>query len=421
MRSIVPLAAVFFFGAAAESGAAADPESWLIPADKIYTAPGAAPIAHGAVLTMADTIEAVDTASTPRRTWKGTKTANECRGVVMAGFQNSHVHFIEPRFRDAAQLPNAQLSRDVETMLTMWGFTTVFDVASDQQNTFALRKRIESGEVRGPRIRTVGLPIFPVDGIPSYINDLPADVLARMHQPKNADEARADVRANLAAGADGTKLFMQTSPARDVMRWLTPEVVRAAVEETHAHGKLVFAHPTSVPGLGLAVQNGVDVIVHTTLGEREPWGDDVIRYMVDKHVSVIPTFELWYYELAKENVPAEVADKLVNATLDELRAFRAAGGQVLFGTDVGYMHQYDTAQEFQLMARAGMSTDDILASLTTAPAARFKDQKLGRVEPGYQADLVVLAADPADDVKNFANVRCVFRAGKLIYASGRSP
>jgi imidazolonepropionase-like amidohydrolase len=417
VRSIVSFAALLL-GIAASSEAA---DSWLIPADKIYPAPGSPPISHGAVLTWNQAIEAVDTGNVRRRVSKSTKTATECRGVVVAGFQNSHVHFIEPRFRGAASLPADQLSRDLEAMLTMWGFTTVFDVASDQQNTLALRKRIESGDVRGPRIRTVGLAFFPVDGLPSYINDLPADVLARMHQPRSADEARANVRANIGAGADGTKLFMQTSPARDTMRWLTPEVARAAVDESHAQGKPAFAHPTSLAGLELAVDSGVDIIVHTTLGEPKIWDAGVVKKMVEKHVAVIPTFELWYYELAKESVPAEVVDKLVDATLEELRAFRAAGGQVLFGTDVGYMHAYDTAREFELMAKAGMSADDILASLTTAPAARWKDAMLGRVAPGYQADLVVLGGDPAEDVKNFANVRCVFRAGKLIYASAGSP
>lgn len=415
MRSIVSLAAACLLTVAADSRAAAS-ESWIIPADKIYTAPDAKPLLNGRIILRDGRIVAVLSKSSGLIAPINSVSSN-CRGVVVAGFQNSHVHFIEPRFRDAAHLPAAQLSRDLEDMLTKWGFTTVFDVTSDQQNTFALRKRIESGEVRGPRIRTVGLAIFPVDGLPSYINDLPADVLARLHQPKSADEARADVRANLAAGTDGTKLFMQTSPAQDVIRGLKPDVARAAVEETHAQGKPVFAHPTSLPGLGLAIDSGVDIIAHTTLGEREPWDADVVRYMVAKHVAVIPTFKLWYYELAKEAVPADVSDQLVGATLDELRAFRAAGGKVLFGTDVGYMHSYDTTQEFELMAKAGMSADDILASLTTAPAARWHDKDLGRVEKGYQADLVVLGGDPADDVKNFANVRCVFRGGELIYSS----
>lgn len=418
MRSSVTIAAALLVAAARPASAAE--HSLLIQADKIYPAPGVTPLSNGTVLIRSTRIAGVADERARLAIPAGAETS-DCRGVVVAGFQNSHVHFIEPRFRDAAHVPAAQLSHDIEDMLTKWGFTTVFDVASDQQNTFALRRRIEAGEVRGPRIRTVGLAIFPVEGLPSYISDLPPDVLARMHQPKSAEEARADVRANLAAGTDGTKLFMQTSPARDVMRWLTPVVVRAAVEETHAHGKPVFAHPTSLAGLRLAVDSGVDIIVHTTLGEPKPWDDDVVRDMVAKHVAVIPTFELWYSELAKENVPAEITDKLVNATLDELRAFRAAGGQVLFGTDVGYMHAYDTTQEFELMAKAGMSADDILASLTTAPATRWKDARLGRVAPGYQADLVVLGGDPADDVRNFADVRCVFRAGKLLYASGKSP
>ena len=75
------------------------------------------------------------------------------------------------------------------------------------------------------------------------------------------------------------------------------------------------------------------------------------------------------------------------------------------------MHEFDPTDEYVLMAQAGLTPMQILASLTTAPAARWKESELaGRVAPGLDADLVVLAADPADDVKNFAKVRCVFRA-----------
>ena len=103
---------------------------------------------------------------------------------------------------------------------------------------------------------------------------------------------------------------------------------------------------------------------------------------------------------------------------EELRAFKAAGGQVLFGTDVGYMHDYDPTDEYVLMAKAGMTPGQILESLTTAPAARWKEEKRrGQVAPGFAADLVVLAADPAEDVRNFAKVQCVFRGGTLDLSS----
>ena len=94
-----------------------------------------------------------------------------------------------------------------------------------------------------------------------------------------------------------------------------------------------------------------------------------------------------------------------------------AGGQVLFGTDVGYMTDYDPAEEYRLLARA-LAPMEILASLTTAPAARWKEGEVrGRVLQGQVADLVVLNADPAADAANFANVRCTLRAGNPTYTA----
>jgi imidazolonepropionase-like amidohydrolase len=414
MRSIVSLAALLL-GVAADSHAA---ESWLIPAQKIYTAPDAPPISLGAVLVSKGRIAAVDDGNTRRRPMTGTRIATQCKGVVVAGFQNSHVHFMEPVWNDAAHASADTLSTALTAMLTKYGFTTVFDTGSDQANTIALRERIRKHEVRGPRILTVGLPLYPVDGIPSYIRDMPADVLARLHQPKDAAQARADVRGNLANGADGTKLFLHTSPDQHSVRFMSMDVIRAAVDETHAQGKLVMAHPTSLEAMRAGIAAGVDVLVHTTLGEKAPWDPAVIAQMTQQNMSVIPTFKLWKYELHKENVPAPVVDQLIGATIEELRAFHAAGGQVLFGTDVGYMHDYDPTEEYVYMQQAGLSPTQILASLTTAPAARWKESdRRGRVVPGAEADIVVLAADPAEDVKNFANVRCVFRGGELIYSS----
>jgi imidazolonepropionase-like amidohydrolase len=399
---------------AAVSPARAD--SLLIPADKIYVSPDAPPVLEGAVLVRDGRIAKVVDARS-RRDIPAETFASECRGVVVAGFQNTHVHFIEPRFADAASRPAADLEKALGDMLTSRGFTTVFDVASDEANTLALRARVDKGEVKGPRIFTVGLPLFPPDGIPSYISDLPPDVLARMHQPRTADEARAAVRANLRDGADGTKLFLHTSPREGVITKMSVEVARAAVEETHAKGKLVFAHPTTLEAVRLATDVGVDVLVHTTLGEKQPWDRATLARMKKQRMSVVPTFKLWQYELAKEQVPPPVVDSLVAATFDELGAFRGVQGQVLFGTDVGYMHDDDPTAEYELMARSGMTPAQILASLTTAPAARLEEEKShGQVAPGFAADLVVLGGDPFGDVKQFANVQCVFRGGALIYS-----
>jgi len=391
-------------------------DTWVISAAKVYPAPNAAPVEDGVVLVRAGRITYVGSRASAKIP-KSARPSTCSGGVLTAGFQNSHVHFIEPRWNDAAHQPAAELAQSLEDMLTRYGFTTVFDTASDQANTVALRARIEKGEVRGPRIFTVGLALFPPDGIPSYINDLPPRVLARMHQPQNAQEARAAVRANIAHGAEGTKLFLNTSPRQGVIRKMSAEVARAAVEETHAHGKLVMAHPTSLEAIRLALDAGVDVLVHTTLGEESPWDGATVARMKAAHMSVIPTFKLWPYELKKADVPPSVVDTLVNATFTQLESFNAVQGQVLFGTDVGYMHDYDPTDEYVLMAKAGMSQAQILESLTTAPAQRWKEEKLhGQIAKGFAADLVMLAADPAEDVRNFAKVQCVFRAGTPIYS-----
>ena len=414
MRFIAIAAALVLSAVAATPHAA---ESLLIPADKIYTAPDATPLNQGMILVSNGRIASVADERARIAIPEGTRTS-ECRGVVVAGFQNSHVHFMGPGFEGAAQKSAAELESAVESMLTRYGFTTVFDTASIGENTVSIRARIDKGELRGPRILTVGWGIFPADGVPIYLQHLPPSLLERMPQPRNPGKARQVVRANFAGGADGTKIFLVTPQANWAVKAMAPEVAIAVARETHKRGKLLFAHPTSLAGLRAGLDAGVDVIVHTTLGEKEPWSAELVERMVARRVSVVPTLKLWYFELARQGLPKDVTEKLVGATLEELRTFKVAGGQVLFGTDVGYMTDYDPTDEYVLMSKAGLSASDILASLTTAPAERLKEsRRRGRIAPGMDADLVVLEADPADDVRNFAKVRCVFRGGRQIYAA----
>ena len=219
-------------------------------------------------------------------------------------------------------------------------------------------------------------------------------------------------------GADATKLFLATPQGRGIIARMPLEVAEAAADETHKHGKLIVAHPTDLAGIRTGLRAAVDVMVHTTLGERAPWDAALLQQMVNGHVSVVPTFKLWSYELKKDNVPQETITRLVADTLEELRAFKAAGGQILFGTDVGYMHDYDPTDEYALMAQAGLTPMQILATLTTEPAARWNESKRrGRIEKGFDADLVVLDEDPADDPRNFAKVRCALRAGQIVYSA----
>jgi imidazolonepropionase-like amidohydrolase len=100
----------------------------------------------------------------------------------------------------------------------------------------------------------------------------------------------------------------------------------------------------------------------------------------------------------------------------EVRAFHQLGGQLIFGTDVGYMTDYSTDGEFVELGKSGLDWKDVLAMLTTNPAARMgASEAKGTVSLGKLADLTILSADPAEDLTNFARVQMVIRSGRLIW------
>ena len=344
----------------------------------------------------------------------------DCSGLfVTAGFQNSHVHFTEQKWEDAAHQSAPKLSQQLGEMLTRYGFTSVVDAASTLTNTVALRSRIESAEVRGPRIRTAGLPLYAAGGTPFYLKDtLPPAILTYIEdnlEPTAPEAAVAVVRQDIADGADVIKLFTGSLAAPTKVVPMDLRVAAAAVREAHSQGRLVFAHPSNREGLEIALNAGVDVAAHTTPMSGK-WDDSLIASMREHHMSLIPTLKLWIYEASRGGATPEQAQGFAEQGVAELRQYEQAGGQILFGTDVGYMTDYDPTAEYVLMGRAGLTAMQILDSLTTAPAARFREsESRGRVAPGMEADIVVLGADPRQDVRNFATVRYTIRHGQVIY------
>jgi imidazolonepropionase-like amidohydrolase len=96
--------------------------------------------------------------------------------------------------------------------------------------------------------------------------------------------------------------------------------------------------------------------------------------------------------------------------------FHELGGTLMFSTDVSYMTDYSTEDEFLALQKSGLNLQDMLRMLTTAPAERFGvADKKGTVAVGKAGDLTVLDADPAQDVTAFARVRVAVRNGIVIY------
>jgi imidazolonepropionase-like amidohydrolase len=325
------------------------------------------------------------------------------------------VHILLPGLIHADKLSSEQISSQLQQMLTRWGFTTVFDIASVLQNTNLIRHRIESGEVKGPRILTVGEPFWEKGGTPIYIKGFLEANHISIPEVESTAQAKERVRQQIRDGADGIKIFAN-SVERDDILTMPLDLTQVIAAEAHDAGKPAFAHVSNNQGIEVAIRSGVDILAHTTPTD-DLWSPSFAQRLTAAHMALTPTLTLWDVESKKGNASPDDIEKGMSRAARQLEAFSRAGGQVLFGTDVGYIQQFDTSEEFTWMSRAGMSFPEILASLTTSPAQRFGySTHSGRIAKGLDADLVVLRADPAQDTSAFSKVRYTIRGGEVIYA-----
>jgi imidazolonepropionase-like amidohydrolase len=391
---------LFLLGAGAFFGAAANAQTLALVGGQIYPSPDAAPLADAVVLTSNGVITAIGSRSEVQIPQDA--RVIDCTGkTVVAGFWNSHVHFTQAAWTNAASAPVASLEAHIREMLTQWGFTTVWDLGSNPRDSLPLRRRINSGEVAGPNIFLLG-SIFPKGGHPAY---LPAEM--QLPEAATAEEAAQMARNDLGIGLDGMKLFTGAYMGDDkpVVN-MGVAIAKAAVDVAHAQGKPVFAHPQNRTGLETVIAAGVDVMAHTVPGLPGYSPEQLARF-TSQRIALIPTLSLF------SNIPG-LGARLVESCVNQLKAFSDNGGPVLFGTDVGFIRIYDTSLEYELMHRA-LSERQVLASLTTNPAQFFKAARKGKIEQGFDADLAVLDGDPIADVGNLARVAYTIRAGKVIY------
>jgi imidazolonepropionase-like amidohydrolase len=265
-------------------------------------------------------------------------------------------------------------------------------------------------------ILTTDALFFPEGGTPVYVRELFEQLQVPSMEVASAAQAQARARTQLAQGADGVKLMAGAiigGPAGVLP--MDPAIAAAIVRAAHVAGKPAFAHPTNTEGLEVSIASGVDVLAHTT-PTAGPWSAEFAARLVGKGMALTPTLSLFEEGLQKEGASPEVVKRYLDASQQQVAAFVQAGGQLLFGTDVGYIELADTTREYELMAGAGLGWQQILASLTTQPAQRFGHAKRkGRIAVGMDADLVVLNSDPASKPTALADVKYTIRAGKLIY------
>ena len=332
-------------------------------------------------------------------------------GWVTAGFWNTHVHFTEHGWARSADAPASVMQAGLAAMLTSRGFTSVVDLGSDPRSTLALRARVDSGEIAGPRIYTSGTPLYPEAGVPYYLKSaLPPEIVAILPQPGTSNQAESAVDLSLSGGSDLIKLFTGSWVSRGQVRPMKEVVATAAVAAAHRESRLVFAHPSDFEGTRVAAASGVDVLAHAP-DATAGIDDSLLIALVRNGTAMSPTLKMFATTVSSD-------PGYLGPIYGLVRRFRELGGTLLFGTDVGYMTDYTTEGEFEGLTASGLSPGDILAMLTTNPVARLGlDASEGIVAEGSPADLALLAGDPTHSVEALSRVTHTIRQGRLIWSS----
>jgi imidazolonepropionase-like amidohydrolase len=417
----------------AEPTAAASPKALVIKAGRLFDGTGDA-YRDGpqAVVIEGERVTAVGPVGQVKVP-EGAEVIDLSGSTVLPGLIDCHTHLAgradrydeilkfkdTPFHRAFAAVKHARITLEA-------GFTTVRDVGGPPFLAADLRESIADGFVPGPRIFASG-PGVSITGGHGDLNNYAPQVRMEMFPAERdyriadgPDQVRHVVRAQLKHGVDlikihasGGVLSRGDSPGAPQF---TVAELRAAVEEAHAAGRKVAAHAHGAQGIKNAVTAGVDSIEHGSLID-----DEGIALMVQHGTWLVADIYNDDYLLGRARefkIPEEfIAKEKALGQLQRENFARAvkAGVKVAFGTDAGVYPHGENARQFAYMVKYGCTPARALRSATSDAAELIgKPRDLGRVAPGYFADLIAVKGDPLDDVKVLESVSFVMKGGKVV-------
>jgi imidazolonepropionase-like amidohydrolase len=411
--------------ACATAGAAS--AATLIHAGRLIDAASEKPRERVTIVVEGDRIRSVDQGfSDPG---EGDVVIDLANATVLPGLMDMHVHLTSEHSRrselDAVKKSEADRAYDSvvyaeRTLLA--GFTTVRNLGDSFNLSIALRRAIEEGKVKGPRIFTSGRSLGTRGGHADASNSfgpfLTSDDPRLDTICSGADGCRDAVRQRYKDGADSVKV-MATGGVLSIAKsgtapQFTAEELAAVISTAHDYGMKVAAHAHGAEGIKRAVRAGIDSIEHGTYLD-----DEGIGLMKEHGTHYVPTISAgkWVFEHAQdpEYFPAIVRPKALAVGPQIQQTFGKAwkaGVTIMFGTDCGVCEHGTNAREFRFMHEAGMPVMDAIKSATIVPARYLGvDDRLGSVEAGKLADLVAVPGNPLDDVTALERVSFVMKEG----------
>ncbi|MEM9373359.1 MAG: amidohydrolase family protein [Planctomycetota bacterium] len=409
----------------------------MIHIGTLYAVPGEAPILEATAVISNDSIE---------RVVPGYRDPDELfdpgtdavvidlkSRYVVPGLMDCHTHLtgqsvpVGERVRRAMQETEAYAAIDgvvyAERTL-MAGFTTVRNVGSQGSVGLALRDRINTGMIPGPRMYVAGPAVTVTGGHGDQTNSF-SPVLRPDQGPEAApsdgpSEVRKAVRARVREGVDLIKITatggVLSMTAAGVDQQFFDDELESIVEAARMMGRKVAAHAHGANGINAALRAGVASIEHGTYLD-----DESIELFLETGAYLVPTIHAGkyvenkakqdgYYPMAIRSKAAAVGP-LIQGSFGRAHA---AGVNIAFGTDVGVGEHGTNALEFVYMHEAGMSLAECLISATINSAELIGvSDKLGTIEAGKLADLVALDSDPMRDVTAYQRVVFVMKGGTV--------
>lgn len=305
------------------------------------------------------------------------------------------------------------------------GFTTVRNLGDGDYITLSLRDAIAAGKLPGPRILDAGRTISATAGHADPglgLNESARELAMRGRvMCDGVESCRRAVREQVARGADVIKITttggVNSRIGAGLGVQLFDDEVKTLVDTATMYGKKVAVHAHGNDGILIALKHGAASVEHGTLMNQ-----DSIALFKRHGAYYVPTLSTinGYKERLAANPEAytgEVLKKIrwrIDITGKSLRAAHAAGVKIAFGTDAGVSKHGRNADEFELMVLHGMSpAEAILAATVNGADLLGLANEIGRLAPGFAADLIAVDGDPLADVATLKQVRFVMKGGDV--------
>lgn len=350
---------------------------------------------------------------------------------VLPGLIDAHVHLTSDRggqdalvaeFTDDVADQAFEAAMNARKTLAA-GFTTVRNLGDGDYVTLALRDAVAAGKLPGPRILDAGRGISATAGHADPglgVNESQRELALRGRVLCDGVEScRRAVREQVARGVDWIKITttggVNSRIGVGLGVQLFDDEVEALISTATMYGKKVAVHAHGNDGILVALRHGAASVEHGTLMD-----DASIALFKRTGAYYVPTLSTinGYKERLAANPDAYIGEVLkkirwrIDITGKSLRAAHAAGVKIAFGTDAGVSKHGRNADEFELMVLHGMSPAEAIVAATVNGADLLGlANEIGRLAPGYAADLIAVDGDPLSDVTTLKQVRFVMKGG----------